>query len=68
MSRIPFDRGAVTISAPGARHLLRQAGFQIVRTDHLFFFPRILRRLRPLEKRLAFVPLGAQYLVLARKT
>jgi SAM-dependent methyltransferase len=67
MSRIPFDRDAITISPPAARRLLRDAGFEIVRTDHLFFFPRILRWLRPLEPRLASVPLGGQYFVLARK-
>ena len=50
MSRIPFDRGAITISPPEARHLLRKAGFEIVRSDYLFFFPRILRWLRPLER------------------
>lgn len=68
MSRIPFDRDAITIPPPDARHLLRRSGFEIVHTDHLFFFPRVLRWLRPFERRLAAVPLGAQYLVLARKT
>ncbi len=67
MSRIPFDRDAITISPPEARTLLRQTGFEIVRTDHLFFFPRMLRWLRPLERHLAWIPLGAQYIVLARK-
>ena len=67
MSRIPFDRGAITISPLEARQLLRKAGFEIVRSDYLFFFPRILRWLRPLERWLAGIPLGAQYLVLARK-
>ena len=67
MSRIPFDRDAITISPAGARQLLRKAGFEIVRSDYLFFFPRILRWLRPLEPRLAGIPLGAQYLVVARK-
>lgn len=67
MSRIPFDRGAITISPPEARSLLRKAGFEIVRSDYLFFFPRMLRWLRPLERWFAGIPLGAQYLVLARK-
>ena len=67
MSRIPFDRDAITISPPEARRLLREAGFQLVRTDHLFFFPRILSWLRPTETYLAGIPFGAQYLVLARK-
>jgi SAM-dependent methyltransferase len=67
MSRIAFDRDAITISPVEARRLLRDAGFAIVRTDHLFFFPRALHWLRPLEPRLTGVPLGGQYLVLARK-
>jgi SAM-dependent methyltransferase len=68
MSRIPFDRDAITISPSEARRLLYAAGFEIVRSDYLFFFPRMLRWLRPLERWLAGVPLGAQYLVLARKS
>jgi SAM-dependent methyltransferase len=67
MSRIPFDRDAMTISPVEARRLLRNAGFEIVRSDYLFLFPRMLRWLRPLERCFVGVPLGAQYLVLARK-
>jgi len=67
MHRLPFDRGVEKISALGARRLLRDGGFEIVRTDHLFLFPRMLRALRPLERTLSALPLGAQYLVVARK-
>jgi SAM-dependent methyltransferase len=67
MRRIPFDRDARTLSPPMARRLLRSEGFEVLRTDSLFWFPRALRALRPLEERLAGLPLGAQYLVLARK-
>jgi SAM-dependent methyltransferase len=67
MRRIPFDRDAQTLSAPAARRLLRAGGFEIERTDFLFVFPRALRMLRPLERRLASAPLGAQYVVIARK-
>jgi SAM-dependent methyltransferase len=67
MRRIPFDRDAVTLSAPEARRLLRSVGFEILHTDFLFLFPRALRALRPLESRLARAPLGAQYVVIARK-
>jgi SAM-dependent methyltransferase len=67
MSRISFDRDAVLLGAAGARRLLRACGFAVVRTDHLFVFPRCLSRLRGLEPRLAGLPLGAQYQVLARK-
>src|SRR5262249_28827289 len=49
MARIPFDRDAIMISPPKARRLLRAAGFEIVRTDYMFVFPRLLRRLRSWE-------------------
>ncbi len=67
MSRIPFDRQAITISAPAARALLKSGGFEIVRTDFLFIFPKILHWLRAIEPLCAGLPLGAQYLILCRK-
>jgi SAM-dependent methyltransferase len=67
MRRIPFDRDAHLVSPPAARSLLIRAGFEILSTDYLFLFPRFLAALRPLERRLAHVPAGAQYMVLARK-
>jgi hypothetical protein len=68
MSRIPFDRDAKTLSAPGARRLLEGAGFEIISTDFLFVFPRVLAALRLLESALTRVPAGAQYMVLCRRT
>lgn len=67
MSRIPFDREAVTITPYGAKTLLRSAGFNTIRTDAWFLFPHALRALRPLEWWVHRLPLGAQYLVLAQK-
>jgi SAM-dependent methyltransferase len=67
MSRIPFDRDAITVTANEAGKLLRSAGFQILRVDFLFIFPRFLGWLRPLEPRLSKLPLGAQYQILARR-
>jgi SAM-dependent methyltransferase len=67
MWRIPFDRDAHMLSARKARALLISAGFEIVRTDHLFIFPRALRALRFLEQHLTTTPVGAQYQVLARR-
>ncbi len=67
MSRIPFDRDAVTIPPPEGRQLLLGAGFEILTTAFLFFFPRVLSWFRPLERHLTSVHLGAQYLVLAQK-
>lgn len=67
MTRIPFDRDARTLALPEAMRLLREGGFEVVRTDFLFFFPKLLSWLRPLEPRLTRMPLGAQYQVLCRK-
>jgi SAM-dependent methyltransferase len=67
MSRIPFDKEAVMLSHLGAIEMLRNAGFEILRSDFLFIFPRALKFLRPLEGLVRSLPLGAQYQVLARK-
>ena len=66
MRRIPFDRDAITLSAIEARRLLKAGGFEIVRTDFRFVFPKVLAPLRGLEPALAKAPAGAQYMVLAR--
>jgi SAM-dependent methyltransferase len=67
MSRIPFDRDAITLTPPEARRLLESGGFTTVRTDFLFIFPRALALLRPVERLVVRLPLGAQYQVLACK-
>ena len=67
MSRIPFDRDAITLSAPEARGLLQVGGFDILRTDFLFIFPRILHWCRGIEPLCSRLPFGAQYQVLCRK-
>jgi SAM-dependent methyltransferase len=67
MSRIPFDRDAITLTPPEARRMLRRGGFDVSRTDFLFIFPRMLRWLRSLEPLAAPLPFGAQYEILCRK-
>ncbi len=67
MGRCPFDDDAQTLAPPTARRLLRRGGLRIVSNDTLFYFPRALQRLRPLEAKLHKLPLGAQYQVLARR-
>lgn len=67
MSRIPFDRDAVTLSALEARRLLKSCGFDVLSLRFLFLFPRALRAMRPLEQLLVKLPFGAQYQVLCRK-
>ena len=67
MSRIAFDRDAITLSSPESQHLLKRGGFEIVRTDFLFIFPRIFNWCRWVEPFCSRLPLGAQYQVLCRK-
>jgi SAM-dependent methyltransferase len=67
MSRIPFDRDAITLSPPESRRLVRAAGFEVLRLDCLFIFPHFLRWLRRLEPHLSPLPIGGQYELLCRK-
>lgn len=67
MYRCAFDDDAITLSVLEARRLLRRAGFEILRCDFLFIFPRILRMMRWMERPLSRLPLGGQYQVLCRK-
>lgn len=63
----PFDVNAQLISLPEMRQRFEQAGFERAECRYRVFFPRRLARLRPLEARLGWLPLGAQYYVFARK-
>jgi SAM-dependent methyltransferase len=67
MAKLAFDRNAITITSPEAERMLSEAGFEIIRTDFLFYFPRVLKSLRFMEPGLRRVPLGAQYQVLCRR-
>ncbi|MBV8757653.1 MAG: methyltransferase domain-containing protein [Deltaproteobacteria bacterium] len=67
MSRCAFDEDAITLTPPEARRLVVKNGFEIVRTDYRFIFPRALRFMRWFENLVYFTPLGTQYMVLAQK-
>jgi SAM-dependent methyltransferase len=67
MSRIPFDRDAITLSAREAQRMIRTGGLDVLRTDFLFIFPKALGFFRKLEPPLASLPFGAQYQVLCQK-
>jgi SAM-dependent methyltransferase len=67
MSRVPFDRDASMLFPGQARRLLGGGGFEVMMTDYFFIFPAALKVLRPLEASLCKLPLGGQYMVLARK-
>jgi ubiquinone/menaquinone biosynthesis C-methylase UbiE len=62
-----FDETARLIPARAMRRRVIEARFHSTRIRYRIFFPRVLRGLRPLERRMAWIPLGAQYYVLAIK-
>jgi hypothetical protein len=47
------------------RRRVRDAGFAAADVRYRIFFPHILRRMRPFETKLTWLPLGAQYYVKA---
>ena len=61
----PFDENAVLLPAPVIKARQREAGFRKIETRYTGFFPHALARLRVLERRLAWCPIGAQYYTLA---
>ena len=67
MNKSPLDQDAIRVKPHEARRLVRKGGFSVVRTDYRFFFPNFLKIFRGLEPSLRRLPVGAQYLVLARK-
>lgn len=67
MARCAFDEDAILVWPHQARRLLRRAGLVVELTQYRFLFPRALAFLRPLEERLLALPIGAQYVVVARK-
>lgn len=67
MSRCAFDRDAIMLTPPEARALLRDGGFEILRTDFRFIFPHALRGFRKIEDVVYRIPFGTQYLILCQK-
>ena len=69
MRRIPFDRDAIMIWPHQAVQMLRRGGFETPYPIRFFFiFPRALRRLRRIEPSLSRLPIGAQYLLVGRRS
>ena len=61
------DGGSVNLTARDTRRLLRGVGFDIVHTTSPLFLPQSLSWCAPLEPILAPIPIGGEYMVLARK-
>lgn len=67
MSRCAFDEDAIPLASSESRRLVRDGGFEILRTDFLFIFPKMLAWFRGIEPLVSRLPLGAQYQVLCRR-
>ena len=63
----PFDKGAVLLPLRETRSYLICAGLRVVRQDYILFFPRCMSWFFRLERFLTRCPLGAQYVLVARK-
>jgi trans-aconitate methyltransferase len=63
----PFDDDAVLLTPAEGEDYLKGAGLDIFRRDYIVFMPRFLAYLRPMERWLRWLPLGAQYALLAGK-
>jgi SAM-dependent methyltransferase len=67
VARTPIDRNAILLDPKEVRHGLLDTGRYDLDTDYLMFMPPGLAFLRPVDRTLAWLPLGAQYVVAARK-
>jgi SAM-dependent methyltransferase len=66
--RCPFDDDAVLLWPSEAKQIIANSGLQKSAPEYLLYFPHSLRSLRFLEKHLKWCPLGAQYVVVSKKT
>ena len=67
VARTPIDADAVLLDAREVRQGLREAGGYELATDYLMFMPPGMAFLGFVDRALAWLPLGAQYAVAARK-
>jgi SAM-dependent methyltransferase len=64
----PFDDDAVLLPPSETMGRVSDAGLQLKRRDYTLFLPVFLGWLVPLESWLRWLPMGAQYVVVAEKT
>ena len=67
IAHTPIDENAVLLDAREVRYGLLDTARYDLETDYLMFMPPGLAFLRPIDRTLAWLPLGAQYVVAARK-
>lgn len=67
IARTPIDANAILLDAGEVRQGLLEAGRYAFATDYLMFMPPGMAFLHVVDRALAWLPLGAQYVVVARK-
>jgi len=67
VARTPIDENAILLDASEVRQGLLAAGRYALDTDYLMFTPPAITFLSGVDRALAWLPLGAQYAVSARK-
>lgn len=67
IARTPIDENAILLDAREVRSGLRQSASYVLDTDYLMFMPPGIAFLRGVDRALAWLPLGAQYVVAGRK-
>jgi SAM-dependent methyltransferase len=67
ITRTPIDRNAILLDAREVQHGLLDAARYELETDYLMFMPPGVGFLRGVDRLLAWLPMGAQYAVAARK-
>ncbi|MBX9943600.1 MAG: class I SAM-dependent methyltransferase [Reyranella sp.] len=67
IARTPIDRNAILLDPTEVRHGLLDAARYDLDTDYLMFMPPGIAVLRGVDRLLTWLPLGAQYVVTARK-
>jgi len=68
IARTPIDANAILLDETEVRRGLLDAAAYDIAADYLMFMPPGMALLRGLDRLLAWLPLGAQYVVAARKT
>jgi SAM-dependent methyltransferase len=67
VERCPFDKDAVLLPVYEALGYLESAHLRVALRNFIVFMPRFLAWLRPLEPWLAWLPLGAQYVLVGER-
>jgi 2-polyprenyl-3-methyl-5-hydroxy-6-metoxy-1,4-benzoquinol methylase len=67
VSRCAFDEGVILLTPAETSAYFSTATLRVVRRDYIVFIPRFLSWLRPIERWLAWLPLGAQFTVIGEK-